>query len=516
MKKIKVIALVTAVCLLMPMLAAGVVQGGGISGAEFYEWLDSTGIPEYSISGSYRANYSTYVRYNLIVYGSAGMVQDNEIRQGEYRYLGFTYKEGKYTNLDFPNDETGNLTPEQWNYVTVPGAMESWYSLEQTVQRPYLLHTPLKGHGAKILTASDIGTDKAKVQSAASWNTSGSIYTFKSNGFYASFTVPSMGPGILSAHMTPDDSLVYVNADDGYFTTGLTLIASVNKPKEEVEFIKVVFSCGDWSKVRYFRKTNSINISQGADLDIPDNLPGNAKISAHVTSESIFGDKLSRNLSCNISVYEGTGNSTPGPSPTATPRPTANPTPTPYPTTAPPTTTPSPGDGTEPGDNGGSGNTEDDNRLRIIDINVSGSWNHWESEPHRFLALERITVEATVSGKANYAIVRLSPQLEAMIYTNSSGQTYNYKEDFFGYNVKFPQDSTIQAESTDEGITTFKWVYSIPLCDETIGWDDAIKAEAYKIGFRVYENRRTHKTIIIEDIDITGNIYELLYPQPAD
>lgn len=501
MKAFKKISLITALGLAISILLTGYVHGGAISSGEFYSWLNDSGIPEYSVSGAYRANYSTFVKYNLVVYGNAGNVPGNEIRRGEYRYLGFIYMEGKYTNLYFPNDETGNLSPEQWDYVTVSGAAESWDLLEQTVQRPYMLNTPLKGHGATSLTAADIGTLKAKVQSAASWNSSGSIYTYKSNGFYATFTVPSMGPGILTADMKPDKSTIYVNDGDDVFKTSLNLIASVNKPKKEIKFIKAVFSCGDWRKVRYYHDTNSIDIMMDAVLDVPDNIPSSVIIDAKITAESIFGDKLERNIDCSVTIREKEGNTTPAP----TPRPSSSSTPA-------PTLVPTPVPTDNPG--GGNGGNDNDNQLEIISFAVSGSWNHWEDHPHRFMSLERITVTAVVEGPAARAVIRLSPELEAMVYTNSSGHTYFYDNDFFGYTVKFPKDSKLEPVSIENGTTIFRWEYSLPLCDETVGWNDKRILEPYKLGFRVYDHVGRHRTVIIEDIDVTGNIYELLYPQP--
>jgi len=508
MKKAKVISILVLVCFVFPILCTGNVLGSTINSSEFYSWLNDSGIPEYSVSGAYRANYSTFARYNLVVYGNAGNVPGNEIRQGEYRYLGFTYMEGKYTNLDFPNDETGNLPPEQWDYVTVSGAAESWDSLEQTVQRPYMLNTPLKGHGATNLTAVDIGTSKAKVQSAASWNSSGSIYTYKSNGFYATFTIPSMGPGILAAAISPKDNVVYVNEEDDEFKTRLNLIASVNKPAKEIKYIKAVFSCGDWRKVRYYYDTNSVDIWLDADFDVPGNLPGSVSIQVQVTAESIFGDTLERNVSCSVIVRESVGNGTPEPSPYPNPTYTPAPVPTPSPTALPS------GEGENPGD--GSGGQGNEKQVRIISMDISGSWEHWENQPHRFIALEKITVTAVVEGPAEKGLIRLSPQLEAMTYTNSLGHTYDYSDDFFGYTVKFPQDSQLYPETVSGGLTVFIWEYSIPLCDETINWNGYRLAEPYKIGFRVFDHSGHHETLIIEDIDITGNIYELLYPQPAD
>lgn len=513
MKISRIMAFLVVLLFLAAMCCSGAVFA--FSSAEFYSWLNDSGIPEYSIGGTYRANYSTYVRYNFVVYGSPNNVPGNEIRQGEYRYLGYTYSEGKYTNLDFPNDETGNLPPEQWNYVTVSGAVESWDYLEQTVQRPYMLYTPLIGHGATGLTAADIGISKAKVQSAASWNSSGSIYTYKSNGFYATFSVPSMGNGYLSAAMNPDDNIIYIDEGDSSLNIGLNLYASVNKPKSEVKFIKVIFTCGNWSKVCFYHKTNSISIHQAADLALPANIPGNVTINANVTSESIFGDKLEKNISCYVSVRKKTVIPNPSVTPKPTPGPTYYPTPapTPVPTTNP---TPQPTASPVPTAPPSGGDNEDKPSLNIISIDISGSWSHWDEQPHRFMSLEKIIVTAIVEGDVEKSLIRLSPDLESMVYTNSWGHTYNYEDDFFGFSVKFPRDSKPIPEEISKDRYVFVWEYSLPLCDETIGWDNVRKENPYELFFRVWDKKGTQKTMVIDDIDITGNIYELIYPQPAD
>lgn len=509
MKKIKIVTLIVLVCLLASFL--NTETAFALSSSEFYLWLDNSGIPEYSISGSYRANYGTYVRYNLVVYGNPGDVPMNEIRQSEYRYLGFTYMEGSYTNLDFPNDETGNISPEQWDYVTVSGASESWDSLEQSVQLPYMLHTALGGHGATSLTAADIGTSKAKVQSAASWSSSGSIYTYKSNDFYATFTVPSMGRGTLTATLTPDSSTVYIDEGDERFDAGLNLNASVNKPKDEVAFIKVIFSHGPWYKVRFFHNTNSISINQDVYLDVPINIPGIAKITANITSESIFGDKLEKDVSCIINIRKSSNDNTPTPSPYPTSYPTANPTtiPTQTPT---PTSTPRPSYNPYPTETP----PPEEEPIKVLNARLTGCWNHFDSQHHRFLALEKVKLEVWILGKADRAVIRLSPQLEAMSYTNSSGYTYDYAEDFFGYEVKFPENSTLVPKTEFWMFTTFEWYYSLPMCGETVRWDDSRVSNPYKMWITIFDKEGNSIEHIINDIDITGNIYELLYPQPAD
>ncbi|HPJ22358.1 MAG TPA: hypothetical protein PLH18_08425 [Clostridia bacterium] len=495
-----IVMLVLAVTMSMEVLGTTQINNS----SQFFKWLGETGTPSYSVSGSYMANYGTYRDYGLIVYGSPLDIPGNELRDGEYRYLGYTFLESQYTNQLFPNDATYGNIPENWDYVNVSGAVESWESLEQSVQKPYMLYTRLIGHGATTLTAADIGIYKARVQSPATWVNTGSIYTYKSNGYYATFSVPPMGMGILTASMTPDTTTISLSPGTNGDRIHLNLTASVNKPKGEVSFIKVIFHLPSGDVVRFFHNTNSIDIVQEVFVQKPSTLPGNVVITATVVSESIFGDKLERNLSGTIEVVEGSS-ATPGPTPRPpAPTPVTSVTPVPTPTPRPtPVIVPSPTPTPKP-----------DEYLPFRDAMIWGDWNYWGDQVHRFLALEKIHVKVTFIGYVRNAVIRLSPQLESMEYTNSEGYTYYYSEDFFGYNVDFPEDSTVAPEYGAWGLPYAAWDYILPLCDETIGWDGSRKRPPYKMTITLNGRSGESQTVTIDDIDITGNTHELLHPQP--
>jgi hypothetical protein len=511
MKKRMFIMLLVLTMVVIPLSAAvsGTTQINNSS--QFFKWLSDTGTPAYSVSGSHMANYDTYRNYGFIVYGSPADISGNETKDGEYRYLGYTFLEAKYTNQLFPNDATYGNLPENWDYVNVSGAIESWDSLEQSVQKPYMLYTKLVGHGATSLTAADIGIYKTRIQSPATWMNPGSIYTYKSNGYYATFSVPSMGTGVLTASMEPDTTRITVEKTVKSEKVRINLTASVNKPKDEVSYIKVVFHFPGGDISRFFHNTNSIDINQDADIPVSDNLPDTVGLTATVTSESIFGDKLERNLSCSIDVVEGnsgtTGSSTPVP--TATPRPpvpTASPTVTPGPTSTPsPTSTPAPTSSPEP-----------EEYLPVRNVQLWGDWNYWENYPHRFLSLEKIHVKVTFAGYVRNMVVRLSPQLESMQYTNSEGYTYDYSDDFFGYYVDFPEDSTVEPDYSMWGLPYAQWDYIIPLCNETIDWSGTRVRQPYEMTITVNGRRGESQVVTIDDIDITGNTFELLHPQPLN
>jgi hypothetical protein len=163
--------------------------------------------------------------------------------------------------------------------------------------------------------------------------------------------------------------------------------------------------------------------------------------------------------------------------------------------------------------------------LKISGVTIEGYWNHWRGqvdmfgkrmsdEPHRFLSLERVKINVHTLGFADRVVIRFSPELEAMVYTNELGHTYDYKYDFMGYYVDFPEDSTIVIESP-EAVGHIYWEYTLPLAPGTKSWDNIRKREPYSMTVYAYREDMVD-TWIINDIDITGNIYDLTYIQPIN
>lgn len=158
--------------------------------------------------------------------------------------------------------------------------------------------------------------------------------------------------------------------------------------------------------------------------------------------------------------------------------------------------------------------------LAITDMELSGYWNHWRgqvdifgkrltNEPHRFLSLECIRLDITTIGDPERVTIRFSPELEAMQYTDPGGHAYNYS-DYFGHDIVFPRDSTI----TVNGNRAY-WEYNLPLAASSKDWNNNRLRQQYKMTVTVYKGGRS-VTRTIDDIDITGNIYDLTYIQPKD
>jgi hypothetical protein len=325
-----------------------------------------------------------------------------------------------------------------------------------------------------------------------------------------------------------------LECEEAYVENGmveLNLSASVDKPTAEVAYIKTLFNYKSGGGVRFFHNTNSIKITH--DVPVPENLdlPCIVQYEAVVSSKSIFGDKLEKTVTCEVLIKnakqppsseepEQPEHPMPGPTsepvpvPTTTPIPEPTTTPIPEPTTTPipePTTTPIPEPTTTPTE---PGNEDDEPEFIVTRKYIQGSWECW-GEADRFLALENIKICITAMGNVDRIVFRLSPELEAMTYTDSDGHTYDYAEDFFGTYIHFPGESTVRDWSSSWGGKLFSWSYNLPLCDETVNWEGGRIRAPYRIEANVCGKNGSVETVSMP-LDITGNIYEMIHPQPAD
>lgn len=453
------------------------------SNDEFLIWLQSKGIPPYSNGNLYKANFNTYKEYGLIVYGMPTQVVNNEYAEGEYRYLGYTYLNDVFTNMYFPDDANSGIAPELWNFVEVIGAIKSYDQLEQTVQKPYMLNTLLIGHGASTLTANDIGTSKAKVQTGATWLNTGSIYTKKDNGYYATFMVPAMGFGKIQGQLIPSVSEIHFNAQTQTYDLALTLSASIDKPNKEIKYLTITLYDGSTKTIAH---SNNLTVEKHVEIDKLNSEYIELEYTGEIELESIFGDKYKKTVYCTVKVYNDGGDII-----------IIDPDPDPDP--------------------------EPNNEINIQDIDVIGSFNHWtnisnifgESLPynrHRFLSLETIFIKIKANKNVDKVVIRLSNELETMTYENQLGHFYDYNVDFGLAYVYFPQDSTFYFENTTDLDFTFEYV--LPMCEETIDFNNRRLKEPYHIIISLMNEEETiyYK---INDIEITGNIYDLIYPQPG-
>ncbi|MBI9013859.1 MAG: hypothetical protein JEZ08_16615 [Clostridiales bacterium] len=163
----------------------------------------------------------------------------------------------------------------------------------------------------------------------------------------------------------------------------------------------------------------------------------------------------------------------------------------------------------------------DFDHLKIESVRIYGDWNHWRGQmdkitgqflatnPHRFLAHENIHIEANVIGKPDSVTITMSPELTATVYTNKQGHTYRHDADFGLPIESFP----LYMFSNNE--YNFAREYILPLADWTLGYDEVRRRGRYWITVTAIKGA-TVKTFIVTDIELTGNIHDLIYYQPEE
>lgn len=186
----------------------------------FLYMVEAMKIEKENVNGK-MLNEDIYESYNLLVYGSPTEVKNSQQRfkntengkwtlnggrwngigdRGEYLILGEDYSGRIVHNELFPDDYNSGTSPEKWNYREIKDAESSWndttkYQFE--IQREYMMNQKLSRFGVIYdITAKDIGLNKAKVETYATWGSAGSIYTEKPGEgkvyWIATFSVPPM------------------------------------------------------------------------------------------------------------------------------------------------------------------------------------------------------------------------------------------------------------------------------------------------------------------------------------
>jgi hypothetical protein len=162
-------------------------------------------------------------------------------------------------------------------------------------------------------------------------------------------------------------------------------------------------------------------------------------------------------------------------------------------------------------------------KFRITGVTIEGYWNHWRGqvdmfgkqlsvEPHRFLSMETVRIGVHTTGGADKLVIRFSPELESMQYTDIYGNVYDYAE-FFGKYVDFPKDSTFILDGSMKDNYIY-WEYTLPLAPSSKSWEDKRLRAQYKMIVTAYKGDKSISWEI-DDIDITGNVYDLTYIQPV-
>ncbi|HYE10848.1 MAG TPA: hypothetical protein VEF53_11770, partial [Patescibacteria group bacterium] len=128
MTKRKLISMMLIAALIFSIFPVQQVFAYPDTQTEFFDYLKSIGEPRYNTIGDKEANFDTYKKYKLIVYGKpwGNVLYSTLTGRNETRYLGYTKDNENYYNTYFPNDERGTKSPLQWIYESVSNADSSW------------------------------------------------------------------------------------------------------------------------------------------------------------------------------------------------------------------------------------------------------------------------------------------------------------------------------------------------------------------------------------------------------
>ncbi|MBS7527481.1 hypothetical protein KHM83_12420 [Fusibacter paucivorans] len=162
--------------------------------------------------------------------------------------------------------------------------------------------------------------------------------------------------------------------------------------------------------------------------------------------------------------------------------------------------------------------------LNISAFEITGAWNHWDGRTdyrgvyltpntHRFLSLETVTFHASIKGLPEMVTVTLSPELMAMTYTDPYGVVYEYEE-LVGYDVAFPLALSMVSYDEASAMSTWEGAYLLPLAPSTLSWEDIRKRSPYEAELTASQELSSVKATI-DDVEITGNIYDRISLQPV-
>ncbi len=185
--------------------------------ASFIEYLNRIGQPAYSRYHRYPASFTTFHDYRLLVYGTPAQVPGNRFDADylQYAMLGFSYDERQVTNTLFPDDSPGGVTqsnPISWTELDLGSAASDSWQLLGSAQRQQLKSVQLfyrnQPFGGMNYTNLGLSERKAIVLAPPSWQLGSALYTehyLTRNGRrevrYATFTCNGSGNAELSCSL---------------------------------------------------------------------------------------------------------------------------------------------------------------------------------------------------------------------------------------------------------------------------------------------------------------------------
>ncbi|MDD2534842.1 MAG: hypothetical protein PHC86_09125, partial [Eubacteriales bacterium] len=236
-----------------PVLAATFPGSQGVpippeNQATFESYLTAIGRPVVSRLHGYTANFATFMRYHLLVYGTPQLVPSNRFdsRYGEFMFLGYSYDETLVTNSDFPDtSSTGETysTPWQWQELQLGAIAEiSWARLnprQQDMISNAAIYYRRRTYGGITFGGLGLNTGNSQVLAQPSWQLGFGLYTQHflpgtEQIRYASLTGHGSGDISLAGDIRWDTDLadngqLYFDHDEDAITLHYTLEGGVDK-----------------------------------------------------------------------------------------------------------------------------------------------------------------------------------------------------------------------------------------------------------------------------------------------
>lgn len=257
------------------LITISIIPNGLYAYSNGFEYMiNAIQIKSINVNGK-KLNEEIYEKYNLFVYGSPLNVSSQKQKwkttkngnwtlnggawrgsgiRGEYWILGEDYTGKLVHNEIYPDDYNSGTSPLNWNYREIKDALDSWNDMtkyQYVVQRDYMLNSKLSRFGIEYdLTPLNIGLNKAKVESYATWKSAGSIYTEKpgeGNVYWvATFSIKPMAADakLYSTITLPNGNEYIVKKDEDMIEIPLSFGAYVEGLNDyaKAEHIKVIES----------------------------------------------------------------------------------------------------------------------------------------------------------------------------------------------------------------------------------------------------------------------------------
>ncbi len=153
------------------------------SQATFESFLNSTGKPVLSRYRGFRANYDIFSKYSILSYGKPSDVPGNRYDTASRQYAahGFSYDEYTVTNTFFPDDSIYTTDPRNWNNLTLgQDAAVSWMRLtlreKEHIKKAQIYYMG-KSYGTMTYSSLALSEQKCVVIAVPSWKLNFALYT---------------------------------------------------------------------------------------------------------------------------------------------------------------------------------------------------------------------------------------------------------------------------------------------------------------------------------------------------